>query len=138
MTTIDSIGRVYRSAPGRKKSKLSLDEKLMSFVVESDGHWLWTGTITTVGSYPQLWHEGKTWRAHRLSLIVFVGPPPSPEYQADHKYHVKLCIRPHPEHVIWATPQENTRNYHPEGRFHNKGRRIGYSGYNTGEGQYHK
>lgn len=47
-------------------------------------------------------------RVHRLVAILFIGPPPSEEHQANHKDWNKLNNRV--DNLEWTTPKENTKH----------------------------
>lgn len=60
------------------------------------------------GGYGVAKYGGKSTSAHRISLIIHVGPPPSNEMEAGHDpilCNNKLCINP--RHLRWVSRREN-------------------------------
>lgn len=76
-----------------------------------DSCWTWSGA-SSVGSrnkspYGSIRYQGKTWKVHRLSYVLFVGKIPS-GMQVDHRCHETLCVRP--SHLRLATNAQNQQN----------------------------
>lgn len=78
-----------------------------------DGCWLWEDRIDAQG-YGRLSFQGKQGAVHRLSCLVFHGPPPVEGLHALHHCDVKPCWRP--DHLYWGTPADNTRDALERGR----------------------
>lgn len=68
-----------------------------------NGCWLWTGTVTDQG-YGCLSIGGKKIRAHRLAYRLCVGYIPAP-LTVDHKCNIRLCVNP--SHMEIKTASEN-------------------------------
>lgn len=79
-------------------------ERFLSKVVESDGHWLWTGCLDK--GYGRFRHEGETRQAHRVAYEHFVGPIPDGMH-LDHLCRIPGCVNP--EHLQPVTARENVR-----------------------------
>lgn len=71
---------------------------------DTSGCWLWAGTIEAAG-YGRVRHARRTWRAHRLSYIAFVGPVPV-GLVLDHLCSERSCVNP--GHLEPVTNRENT------------------------------
>ena len=55
--------------------------------------------------YGQCWLSGRLVPAHRASLIIAKGDPPSPSHQAAHRCGNRICVNP--LHLRWLTQSEN-------------------------------
>jgi HNH endonuclease len=64
-----------------------------------------------------LWRDGKEKRiyVHRLVLLVFGGPPPTPQHEARHKNHDKSDNRL--TNLVWGTSTENKADTIADGRW---------------------
>lgn len=58
------------------------------------------------GKYTKVKYIGKSFLAHRLSLQLNLGSPPSNKHYACHKCNNPPCINP--THLYWGTPSDNT------------------------------
>ena len=63
--------------------------------------WEWTGA-TTVEGYGRFYHDGKDWRAHRLSFLLSTGQSPAVVL---HKCNNPGCVRP--SHLQGGDTKEN-------------------------------
>jgi hypothetical protein len=86
------------------------------------GHWLWMGEELRNG-YGRISTRNKpspsgSTLAHRVSWELRIGPIPE-NLVIDHVCRVKLCVRPHPDHLELVTSLENVRRgLHGELRTH--------------------
>jgi len=69
----------------------------------SNGCILWGGTKSTTG-YGQMWWQGKTVSAHRISVILSGREIPDGMH-VDHLCRAPLCVNP--AHLEVVTPREN-------------------------------
>lgn len=97
------IGAMVPSRPmrGRRNTR----EDILARFDEVDGHWIWRGSVNADG-YGHVKFEGRTWRAHRLVRLLVVGDDGG-DLDLDHSCQVRLCVRPHPDHVVPRTHAEN-------------------------------
>jgi len=75
--------------------------------------WLWTGATAATG-YGKLTHNGKDGRAHRRAWEIWNERTMSPELDAAHYCHRRLCCNP--MHLHAATPKENMADSVRDGR----------------------
>lgn len=89
----------------------SLEERITRNIQKDpSGCWLWTYQLDTKG-YGVIGVPGRqSYRAHRLSYEVFVGPIPE-GLQLDHLCSVRACVNP--DHLEPVTHQENLRRARP-------------------------
>jgi len=85
---------------------MSLRQRLLSRIIERDGHWLWVGSHRPVYGHGYIKVRGVQQYAHRVSYELFVGPIP-PGLHLHHKCRIGGCINP--EHLIPLTPKEHVR-----------------------------
>jgi hypothetical protein len=95
---------VQKRKPGRPP--IPIEQRFWSRVDKSGECWLWTGR-TCKDEYGQIWFDGRTVRAHRLSYQWVHGPIPK-GLLIDHKCHVSRCVKP--EHLQAVTTKENAEN----------------------------
>lgn len=81
----------------------------IAVVFEGDGCLAWPYSCNSNG-YGRFWEDGKEVPAARYVCEVVNGPPPSPEHETAHscgKGH-EGCVNPN--HLRWATHQENMQD----------------------------
>lgn len=59
----------------------------------------------TAGGYRQIYIKGQPWYVHRLVTEAFLGPPPSPRHEVNHKNCVRHDNRI--DNLEWVTRSEN-------------------------------
>jgi len=79
--------------------------KLASRIAEENGHWQWTGSVSTRG-YASVYYQGRQHLVHRLVYESLVGPIPH-GYTIDHLCGLKSCS--YPGHLEPVTVNENAR-----------------------------
>lgn len=77
-----------------------------------DGCMLWMATRYASG-YGGFKAGGSMFRAHRVSLWLAEGPPPTDQHQAAHSCRDRHCVAP--AHLRWATSTENQADRVPDG-----------------------
>ena len=82
-----------------------IKERLLKNSDRSGECWLWLKSCNYKG-YGQIGWKGKTYKTHRVSFEVFVGPIPA-GLQIDHLCRIRHCIRP--SHLEPVTCKENIR-----------------------------
>ncbi len=83
------------------------------------GCWLWTGAKDPKG-YGNVWHEGRSDKAHRVAFRLTKGPIP-PGMMVLHACDRPSCINP--DHLHAGTAKQNTREMIERGRARLDGRR---------------
>jgi hypothetical protein len=62
------------------------------YIVLPNGCWEWQRGKNAKG-YGSVVFQGRTWLAHRLAYVLYVGPIPA-SHEAHHKCHNRACINP--------------------------------------------
>lgn len=97
-----------------KTLEVPFPERLfLSHVDKQQEHWLWTGakggSSNTYGIFTVVFDGQRTTKmVHVWSYLYYIGDIPD-DYEVDHKCRVRLCVRPHPEHLEAVTQEENNR-----------------------------
>ena len=80
-------------------------ERFLSKVMPepNSGCWLWVGTVNDRG-YGTFWNGKKTYRAHRFSYEMHIGPIKE-GLEIDHLCRIKTCVNP--DHLEAVTHREN-------------------------------
>jgi hypothetical protein len=88
-------------------------ERFWQYVVETEGCWLWTGTINKAG-YGQITpRKGHKALAHRLSWMMLRGDIP-PGMCVLHHCDNPPCVNP--EHLFIGTAKDNMQDMYRKGR----------------------
>lgn len=95
-----------------KERRPSIEDKFNSYVVKTDGCWLWTGPKDKDG-YAVFFYEGKQYRAPAFALKLD-GRPVSDGKLACHHCDNPECTRP--DHLYPGTPQQNVDDMISRGR----------------------
>ena len=98
-----------KSLEERFWSKVDKDGPTMSHM--GSNCWVWTGSKTSKG-YGRFHYDGKTHRAHRVSLSFHLGRVPQP--CALHACDNSSCVRP--DHLREGTHSENETESYGRGR----------------------
>lgn len=77
-----------------------------------DGCWLWGGRVNA-GGYGEAVVNRKSYRAHRLSFELFIGPVPE-GHIVRHTCDVRACVNP--SHLLTGTHKDNSDDCGRRGR----------------------
>jgi hypothetical protein len=86
------------------------------------GCWLWSGSCDSRG-YGQIRVDGKLRFASHIALELDGRPRPFPSACARHKCDHPPCVNP--DHLIWGSRKENTRDAIERGRLNVSGLELG-------------
>lgn len=81
-----------------------LPERILDRVAFEPTTGCWLLVAGGVKGYCTSFHDGKSWRSHRLSYTLLVGPIP-PGLEIDHLCRNRMCINP--DHLEPTTTREN-------------------------------
>lgn len=76
------------------------------------GCMLWTGKPNWQG-YGRMDVRGRQIKAHRLSLFLSAGPPPTKKHETAHSCRNRICVSP--LHLSWKTRKENSDDRERDG-----------------------
>jgi hypothetical protein len=82
----------------------------------NSGCWLWVGSVnfdSRGDRYGRRVHEGRFWRAHRLSFVLHRGPIPDGLWVL-HRCDTPLCVNP--QHLFLGTVTDNNADMTQKGR----------------------
>lgn len=77
----------------RQQLSMTQDERFWSYVLKTDGCWLWLGAQRNKEGYGCFQVNGRAVAAHRWSFVRLRGALP-PGFEPDHLCRVHACVRP--------------------------------------------
>ena len=90
----------------------TIDQRFDEKVEKTETCWFWKGGVTVKG-YGTFFDGSRFWRAH-IFAFVRAGGIRLPGYFICHSCDVPSCVNP--EHLLAATPQQNTADMVRKGR----------------------
>jgi len=83
-------------------------ERLLDYVVDDEGCWLFRGKPAALRHYPTFKVLGATVQVNRYMAILTYGQPDPIDLDACHTCDVKPCINP--KHIYWGTRKRNIQD----------------------------
>lgn len=83
-------------------------------VNKSDGCWLWTGSVTSMGYGQFAVKHNDNWSTHRYSWLLHHGRLPKRPLQVLHSCDVRRCVNP--DHLWLGTQKDNLLDASRKGR----------------------
>lgn len=91
-----------------------IDRFLAKVQVQPDGCWVWTAALRDGYPYGVFCFDGKTYRAHRFSYLLYRGEIPEGQHVC-HSCDNPTCVNPH--HLFLGTQSDNIQDCLEKGRF---------------------
>lgn len=104
--------RAFAASLGLRFNKLPDKEHFESKFRVTPGCWVWERGVSKDG-YGQFRARGQSWRAHRFSYALYVGPIPHGLFVC-HRCDNPRCVNP--DHLWLGTTQDNTADKCAKGR----------------------